>query len=117
MFIMIMKKRVLIIISVVLIVLVFFPVVLAFDASSTGLKTTGTEAKFKTEVSLPVLIGGVIKVLLSFLGVVLLLYIVYGGFLYMTAGGEEGKVKTAKGVISNAIIGRYKGQIVFENRT
>ena len=39
------------------------------------------------------------------LGVVLFLYLLYGGFLWMTAGGDAGQVKTATAVIRNAIIG------------
>lgn len=33
------------------------------------------------------------------------LYVLYGGFLYTTAFGDESKVKTAKDVIKNALLG------------
>ena len=31
--------------------------------------------------------------------------VTYAGFLWLTAGGEEDKIKTAKGLITNGIIG------------
>lgn len=33
------------------------------------------------------------------------LYLVYGGILYITAGGDEGKVTAARSTITNAVIG------------
>jgi hypothetical protein len=38
-------------------------------------------------------------------GVIALGYIVYGGFLYITAHGDSGQVDSAKTTIINAIIG------------
>lgn len=55
--------------------------------------------------ALPARIGELIKVVLSVLGVVLVLIIVYAGFLWMTAGGDEGQVKKALSWIKNAVIG------------
>jgi len=54
---------------------------------------------------LPETIGQIIKILLGFLGIVLLLVIIYGGWLWMTAGGDEDQVKKAKSWIVNGIIG------------
>jgi len=54
---------------------------------------------------LPTTIGGIIRVILTVLGVVLLVYIVYGGVLWMTAGGDVEDVKKAKAIIQQAIIG------------
>lgn len=54
---------------------------------------------------LPVIIGNIINVALGFLGIVLLFYLLYGGFTWMTAGGDSKKVDTAKQMITNAIIG------------
>ena len=55
--------------------------------------------------SLPGLIGTIINVILGFLGIILLGYLLYAGFLWMTAGGEAKKVDEAKTMIRNAIIG------------
>lgn len=54
---------------------------------------------------LMVLIGRGIQIGLSLLGVVLLLYTLYAGFLWMTAGGEEENIKKAQGILRNAVIG------------
>lgn len=55
--------------------------------------------------SLTLIIGQIINVALGFLGIVLLVYLLYAGFLWMTAGGSSDQVKTAQGMIKNAIIG------------
>ena len=54
---------------------------------------------------LPVIIGRIIKALLSFVAIILLGLIVYGGFLWMTAGGDKEQVKKAIDYIKNATIG------------
>ncbi|MEO5928080.1 MAG: hypothetical protein ABIO72_05150 [Patescibacteria group bacterium] len=51
------------------------------------------------------LIGRIINIFLGFLGVILLGLLLYAGFTWMTAGGDETKVKSAKTTIRNAIIG------------
>ena len=50
-------------------------------------------------------IGKIINVALSLLGVVVLVIIIYGGFLWMTAGGNDEKVSEAKKWIFGGIIG------------
>ncbi|MFZ5364641.1 MAG: Mbov_0395 family pilin-like conjugal transfer protein [Patescibacteria group bacterium] len=61
--------------------------------------------EFATTKSLPATIGTIIKIVLGFLGVVLLIVIIYGGWLWMTAGGDEDQTKKAKSWIVNGIIG------------
>lgn len=70
-----------------------------------GLNAAAGPAYGNTPTDLTVIIGGVINAALSLLGVVLLVYLLYGGFLWMTAGGDEGKVKKARDLIKNAVIG------------
>ncbi|MBT4723166.1 TrbC/VirB2 family protein [Candidatus Falkowbacteria bacterium] len=55
--------------------------------------------------SLTSIIGGIIKAIMGFLGVIALSLVLYGGFLYMTAGGQQDKVDKAKKVLINAAIG------------
>ncbi|HPY08773.1 MAG TPA: pilin, partial [bacterium] len=52
-----------------------------------------------------VIIGRIISIVLTFLGVIALLLIIYAGFLWMTSGGEEEKIRRAKNVLKNAAIG------------
>ena len=47
----------------------------------------------------------VINSVLGLLGVIFLVLIIYAGFLWMTAGGNEDQVGKAKGLLINAIIG------------
>lgn len=51
------------------------------------------------------LISTIINIVLSFLGVTFLILMVYGGYMWMTAAGDEQKVDKAKDLIKNAIIG------------
>ena len=78
----------------------------AVDRISSGLDRAakGYGAKYEPG-KLPDLVGGVISGLLSISGVLLLCYILYGGFIWMTAQGDKGKVTTAIAIIRNAIIG------------
>lgn len=54
---------------------------------------------------LPTFIGKLINVLLSVLGIILVVYVVYAGYLWMTASGEKEKVEKAKKMLGQAIIG------------
>lgn len=78
-----------------------------FQDAQDAVKDVGDKAGVGTaaEASLPEVVGRIINVLLGFIGILLLVYILYAGFLWMTAGGDEGKVKTATTMIRNAIIG------------
>jgi len=52
-----------------------------------------------------VIVGHIIQILLSLLGVITLILVIYAGFLWMTSGGEEDKVRQAQKILSNAVIG------------
>lgn len=47
----------------------------------------------------------IIQWVLGLLGLIAVIMILYGGFVWMTAGGNEEKVASAKKVISAAVIG------------
>lgn len=52
-----------------------------------------------------VLSGQVVALLVSLAGVVVFIFLVYGGYLWLTAGGNEDQVTKAKEIIKNSIIG------------
>lgn len=54
---------------------------------------------------LPKKVGAILKVFIGTLSIVLAGYVVYGGYLWMSAGGNDEQVKKAKQHITNAIIG------------
>ena len=47
----------------------------------------------------------IITYVLGLLGLIAVIMILYGGFTWMTAGGNEDKVDTAKQIISSAAVG------------
>ena len=51
------------------------------------------------------IISNIINVALGFIGILVLVYLLYGGFTWMTSGGEEKKVTQAKNIISRSLIG------------
>jgi hypothetical protein len=65
----------------------------------------GSNAGLGEPKPLTQIIGQIINVALGFLGIVLLFYLLYAGFLWMTAGGDDGQVKKARTMISQAVIG------------
>jgi len=62
-------------------------------------------AGYETGANPDTMIGNIIKAAISFVGVVFLVLMIYGGYLWMTARGNEQQVEKAKNLISAAIIG------------
>ena len=58
-----------------------------------------------TENTLSGTVGNIVYAALGLLGTVFLVLIVYAGYLWMTAGGEEQQIEKAKGYIKNSVIG------------
>jgi len=58
-----------------------------------------------TQNSINPFIQTIIQVALSFLGIIFLILTIYGGFLWMTAAGNEEKVSKARKILTAAIIG------------
>jgi hypothetical protein len=69
------------------------------------LKKFAKAAGFSEPKSIAGIVGSLIASVLSFLGVIFLVLIIYGGFIYMTAAGSEEKVQRAKKIIVDASIG------------
>jgi len=69
------------------------------------LKITAKAAGYGEPKSIIEIIGSLISVFLSFLGIIFLCLIMYGGFLIMTSGGNNLKVIKAKKVLTNSVIG------------
>ena len=67
-------------------------------AENIGLATAGDEDIRDTTVD-------IIKYLLTFLAIIAVIMILYGGFMWMTAGGNEDRVAKAKKVITSGAIG------------
>ncbi len=61
---------------------------------------TGTASETIASVA-----GQLIGTLLSFLGIIFLILVIVGGFMWMTSQGNDAKVKSAQKLITTAIIG------------
>jgi len=77
----------------------------AQDLGGTLLSQTATSNAGYTNTPIEQMVGNVIKIALDMLGVVFLVLIVYGGYIWMIARGDEAKVEKAKETIINSIIG------------
>ena len=58
-----------------------------------------------TNASIPSYVGALINGALSTLGVLFLILMFYGGMLWLTAEGEQEKIKKARGFIFHSILG------------
>jgi hypothetical protein len=95
--------------------LTFAPVAHEAEAAGTGiqsisggLSSAGDKSGLKptdTSRTLESAIGTLINSVLSIVGVLLLVYLIWGGFTWMTAGGDSKKVDQAQSIIKNAVIG------------
>lgn len=50
-------------------------------------------------------VAQIINVALGFIGIIFIVLIIYAGFVWMTSGGNEDKISTAKKTIIAAVIG------------
>ena len=96
----------------------FFSVILIFPNPASALNigtgeggllkgaadTAGYDKNTK-ETAFASTLGLVIRIALSFSGVIFLILMVYAGFLWMTARGEEAQVDKAQKLIRSAVIG------------
>lgn len=74
------------------------------ETIGSGLKDAAP-VELQGATDLNAIIGRLISAVIGFLGVVLFVYLLYGGFLYMTAAGDSKQVQKATDIIRQAIIG------------
>jgi len=66
-------------------------------AEAAGLPGAGTDLR--------VTIARIIRIFIGFLGILAVGLVIYGGWLWMTSGGDEQKIEQAKNILKNAVIG------------
>ncbi len=65
-----------------------------------------SELKFKfADAKLGTIISALLPYLFALAGLMLLLYLIWGGFSLMTSAGDPKAVEQAKGKVTNALIG------------
>ncbi|HLC89908.1 MAG TPA: pilin [Patescibacteria group bacterium] len=72
------------------------------------LKNVGLNAGFQQtddKANLPEMIGSIIQGFLTLLGVIFMAYIIYGGYVWLTARGNEENISKAKAIIRGSITG------------
>ncbi|MFH1142496.1 MAG: hypothetical protein V1695_02175 [Candidatus Uhrbacteria bacterium] len=69
------------------------------------LEDVGAQVTDVSGSDLPTLIGSIINIALGLLGILLVVLVVYSGFLWMTAAGSKEQVTKAKEILTRAIIG------------
>ena len=83
----------------------YVPLAHAQDFGAGHLQTVGDTANIATSTTLPVLIGNIVRTFIGLLGLVFLVLLVYAGYLWFSAQGDEKKVEHAKGLLRDAVIG------------
>lgn len=66
---------------------------------------TGHAKDGKLTSSPEIIVASIVKLFLSFLGVIFLALTIYGGFNWMLARGNQQKIDKAKSILTNSIIG------------
>lgn len=105
------KATLLITTSLLAIATVFVGAVPAHAQGGYGLDQTaetafeGTDLERTANIDPGTVAGRIIATILSFLGIIMLGIVIYAGFLWMTAGGNQDKVGRAIKLITNASIG------------
>ncbi|MFH0854460.1 MAG: hypothetical protein V1891_03130 [bacterium] len=81
----------------------------AWDKLKVNMAETKKEAGYPEETTgetdLAAIIANIIKIILSFIGAIFLILVIWGGNLWMMAGGNEEQIKKAKDFIKNGAIG------------
>ncbi len=74
-------------------------------AQEVDLESFAEQAGFSTTADITTIIARLIRTAISFIGVIAVVFVIYGGFMFMTAGGNAERVKSAKKIIVNALLG------------
>jgi len=92
---------------IILILLVLPNLCLSQGEIQQGLKNVGEQSGLPGGESgaMYTIVGKVVGIVVGLLGLILAVFIVYGGAMWMTSGGNEEQIKKAKAMIINAIIG------------
>ena len=67
-------------------------------------QTTNSDSYYRDNF-IPENVGNIIDIILSFVGVIFFILIIYAGISWMTSQGNEQQITKAKGLLFNAIIG------------
>jgi len=69
------------------------------------LDSVGDRAGIDRSVTLSTTVGSAISIVLSFVGLIFLVLMVYAGVLWLTARGEDSQIEKSKKIIASTVIG------------
>ena len=72
-----------------------------------GLSEFGRLLGLPENINFPVTAARIVRIGLSFVGIILLVLVLGAGFTWMTAGGDEEKIIKAKKTLVNAFVGLF----------
>ena len=77
----------------------------SIDEAISQLDKTAEHAKLGEEKDVAIIVGRIIAIVLSLTGIILVVLMIAGGFMWMTSGGNAEQVTKAKKLMSSALIG------------
>jgi len=96
-------------ILVLLILILIFPYFVFGQTMKGGLEDLGQASGYETsgisQTTISSIAGTAVSVFLSILGIIFIVLMLYGGYLWMTARGSEEQLTKAKELIQAAVIG------------
>ncbi len=101
-----MSKKVKLIILVFSLLIMFGVADFALAQANFGLEEVSNGlANSLTSTDPRIIIGRIIQIVLSLLGAIAVILVIYAGFVWMTSGGDEEKIGRARNILKNAAIG------------
>jgi hypothetical protein len=98
------KKIILLVLPLLVLIGIFFFQTHVSAQVDTGIAQVGTDLGMP-DTDIRVIIAKIVRIALGLLGIVALVLILYGGFIWMTAGGNQDRIDQAKKILVNAVIG------------
>ena len=103
-----MKKIILTALFIILGSFILLPTNVFAVTDDYGLKDTAAGAGIPTDSVEPTKVASaIINTVLGIVGVLAVVMIIYGGFLWLTSGGNEEKLSQAKTLLQNVVIGLF----------
>ena len=64
-----------------------------------------TEFANLSNQDIKVTLANIVRIILGFIGILTVIFILYGGFMWMTSGGNADRIASAKKLIGAAVVG------------
>lgn len=98
-----LKKAAIILGVLFLAVFLIFPVLAQAPSLDLGLDYAQATGLANTDIR--IIVAKIIRAALGLVGIIMIGFIIYAGWMYMTAGGNEEKIEVAKRILKNLVIG------------